>query len=421
MGDDTTNIEAPVQICSIDTLHSRGKEFYPSADWVIIDEIHCNEQRYAKLLEHYPRAKIVGLTATPANERGERLSIPEEIVEPVCNSDLIPKWLLPTRVYQICDVETKGIGTSNGEWNQEELGKRLEKGFSAIDLWKHWKPFSDRQTIVWVPRVAFARGLADQFVERGYSAEVLVASTDNSERDSMFSRFQSGTLRVIIGVQIPTIGLDLPIASCGIDLQPSRQLRNWWQKLGRTRRQHGDQQDAVLLDCGGNYWRHQIHPDEDPPWPTDGKTTAELLKERRERTETAGKEPWECPICKYSLAPWERLHDNKCPNCGHELARAKRRIIMGDGTMREVTAKSQRVKKQSEHVKVWLSCLYIAANTHKTVGFASWLFKKRTNKWPQSTDVASAMKGSMALPPPNSADWKLPVAMLYPQLRRKPR
>jgi superfamily II DNA helicase RecQ len=406
-----------LQICSLDTLQRRGWQDNPPADWVVVDEIHVNEQRYHKLLTYYPNAKVVGLTATPANEKGQRLAIAEEILEPVKNSDLIPKWLLPTRVFQICDIDTKGIGVSKGEWNQEELGKRLEKGFAAIDIWKHWEPFSDRQTIVWVPRVSFAHGLADQFRERGHTAEVLVSATTNVDRDDMFQAFRERRLSVIVGVQIPTIGLDLPVAECGIDLQPSRQLRSWWQKVGRLRRKHGDQIHCMLLDCGGNYWRHGIHPDEDPPWPlNNGDTTADLLKERKKGDPP---DPWECPACKYTLAKWERIHDDKCPNCGHELSKAKRRILMGDGRMKEVTARRQRSKKQSDYVKTWLSCLYIGLHKNKSAHFAAWLFNKRTGKWPEQTEVARAMQGGMKLPPPRSSDWKLPVATLYPQLRRR--
>ena len=66
----TINLDAPVQVASIQTLLARG--IYPEADLVVWDECHhCSEAaaEWCSLLTHYPRAFVVGLTATP--ERGD--------------------------------------------------------------------------------------------------------------------------------------------------------------------------------------------------------------------------------------------------------------------------------------------------------------------------------------------------------------
>ncbi|HSY21823.1 MAG TPA: DEAD/DEAH box helicase family protein, partial [Polyangiaceae bacterium] len=66
--DRPTNATAPVQVCSLATLHRRGER--PPADLVIVDECHrAMADSVRGVLESYPKARILGLTATP--ERGD--------------------------------------------------------------------------------------------------------------------------------------------------------------------------------------------------------------------------------------------------------------------------------------------------------------------------------------------------------------
>jgi DNA repair protein RadD len=58
-----------VQVGSVQTLTARlnrGTIAPPPADLLIFDEgHHCNAKTYLKLVEGYPQAKVLGLTATP--------------------------------------------------------------------------------------------------------------------------------------------------------------------------------------------------------------------------------------------------------------------------------------------------------------------------------------------------------------------
>lgn len=59
-----------VQVASVQTLWSRsyrGREDLPPANIVFVDEAHhCPAQTYRKILESYPDAQVIGLTATAA-------------------------------------------------------------------------------------------------------------------------------------------------------------------------------------------------------------------------------------------------------------------------------------------------------------------------------------------------------------------
>jgi len=66
-----------VQVGSVQTFHSRyirvGKDL-PHADIVFIDEAHHARARtYRKIVESYPNAKIIGMTATPCRRDGRGL------------------------------------------------------------------------------------------------------------------------------------------------------------------------------------------------------------------------------------------------------------------------------------------------------------------------------------------------------------
>src|ERR1700733_6908803 len=73
-----TDLSYPVQIASVQTLWARcmrtDKVSFPAADLVIIDEAHHIAARtWLSILDEYPNAQRVGLTATPCRSDGRGL------------------------------------------------------------------------------------------------------------------------------------------------------------------------------------------------------------------------------------------------------------------------------------------------------------------------------------------------------------
>jgi DNA repair protein RadD len=94
-----------VQVAAIQTLHRRAIHAetmpLPPADLLVIDEgHHCPAATYRKIIEAYPDAVLLGLTATPCRGDGRGLGgIFQVIIECPQVAELIEqKYLVRTRV-----------------------------------------------------------------------------------------------------------------------------------------------------------------------------------------------------------------------------------------------------------------------------------------------------------------------------------
>jgi superfamily II DNA or RNA helicase len=149
-GYEEPNPIAPIQVASLQTLWSRclrqgcyGKPL-PEAQLIVIDECHQEPRRYHKLLEHYPRAWVMGLTATPVGREGLRLDDFHAIVEGSLNSQLIHDgWLLPTVVYAPSEPDVTGVTIQRGDYSQKKLSRRVREVTLWGDIWKEYAKHED--------------------------------------------------------------------------------------------------------------------------------------------------------------------------------------------------------------------------------------------------------------------------------------
>ena len=385
------------QFASIHTLESR--HFYetytndltgvglPGADLVICDEAHSDTGRYRQLFSLYLEAKILGLTATPVGAQGRSLvpSPYDQLVEPIKNTELIRDgFLLPTTCYAPSEPHLQGVQIENGkEYNQNALGRAVQSCTVFADVFREWESHQDRATVCFVPGIAFGRDLVAQFNRRlggtndRPQAYLIEAKTKPHERQRAFAAVEEGSCRTLVSCDVLREGFDLPLLSCGIDLQPNSQLRSYWQKIGRIKRPFGGQSNAVWLDFAGNYWRFP-HPDEDPEWPSGQETTQEAIE--RSRTAKKDSQPIACHKCGYV-----RQRGSQCPNCGHVSGEAFRRIRMGDGRLELVPARQHKAHQITEAERMynkWKSRLFAALHTGHSYSQAAHLFKKETGEYP---------------------------------------
>jgi superfamily II DNA or RNA helicase len=399
MGDIERDDTAPIQVASIQTLRSRKYRDVPDADWVIIDEAHREAKAYRELIERFPGKKVLGFTATPIGTGGTKLDIFERIVEPSKNSELIASGSLLRVDPYIAPSEPDLKGMDLKKIGKDQLGKIVQECTVFGDVFAEWQPYSHMQTLAILPSVQFAHGFCQQCRDRGITAKAIDASTSSTERKRAFAEFDDQGVQMLVSVDVLREGFNAPNAQCLINLQPTHQFRVYWQGVGRVKRPHPGQTSAVVIDFAGNLWRHAYHPDEDPPWDevTTQKTIEDVVSTKAGRkcpkcgsmavyairginkvkcsdckhTWDREKMPWVCPSCKKGLAPYQRVRDGKCPNCGAEFSKPVRRLRSADGSIREVKAEEllerrrKKTSSDSDSQKRWKKWVFIAHGWNK--------------------------------------------------------
>jgi len=415
MGDYEPQGHQRIQLATIQSIQSRfltgDVSGLPPANLIIIDEAHKAIDAYKALLLHYPNARVVLLTATPVGPKGTTLvqaGYAEALFEGVLNSELIRgNYLLPTRVFAPSEPDIAGIRvTKSGEYPEAALGQRVQAVTTFANVFDEWAPFADRQTIVFAPSIDYANGLVhptfgDSFYARGIAAKVVSSRLKTKDRDAVIEEFRDGTLRVLVSVDMLREGFDCPAASCAIDLQPNKQLRTYWQKIGRVKRPFDQQEYAVYIDMAGNSWKFP-HPDDDPTWPTGDESTQDVLG--REFDTGKRTKIIRCPRCGEVYKPAPR-----CPSCKYEpQPRDVVRVIrMGNGKLKEIRAQDIRKKQKSEADRRrdgWKGCLFGALKSGSTMRQASYRFHSKFKQWPN---------GLPCTPRYGSAEWNMQVSQLY--------
>src|SRR5947207_1166637 len=122
----------PVQVASIPTLQARAicgsKIDLPEADFVIVDEAHHARARtWQGIIDRYPNATILGMTATPCRGDGRGLgNLFDVMVECPPIAELIAqKHLVPARVYAPSRPDLSGVHIRHGDYVEGELESRM--------------------------------------------------------------------------------------------------------------------------------------------------------------------------------------------------------------------------------------------------------------------------------------------------------
>jgi len=444
------NNSAPVQVATIQTLGRRGFPKGWEPDLLIIDECHQMSEAYRKLIrEDYPTAYALGLTATPVGPGGARIGHFDEVVEPILNSQVIEAGdLLRVHPYRApFEPDMGGINLKSA--SQNEIGERVEACTVYGDVFKEWEPYRHMQTMVVLPSRAVCHGFLRHCLKNGITAKIVDGTTLQDDRDETFAEFKDSDCQMLLGVDVVREGLDLPVAQCLIDLQPTHQFRVYWQKLGRVKRPHDGQESAVVIDLAGNLWRHLVHPDQDPPWSEiTNDQTIEEVNERKAgvrcpecgskdiysikghgykceecKHEWETKKPWVCPHCKQATAPWQKVIDGKCPNCGEKVgAKPVRNVRMSDGKMRTVPSdeiKRRKKGKANKQQAAWDKWKFIAKGWNakpdnkgekkKNLMWCGAMYKREMGHWPS---------GLKNCPERDHGDWERPPEKVYPWMNK---
>jgi hypothetical protein len=167
------DLSYPVQIASVQTLWARcmrsDKLSLPAADVLIVDEAHHVAARtWQRLLEQYPKAQLIGLTATPCRGDGRGLgNYFDRLIEGPQIPELIKqKHLVPTVYYAPATPDLKGVETRQVDYVIGQLADRMNRDDLVGDIVSNWHKFGQRRKslVFWVD-VAHSVHVKNEFVK----------------------------------------------------------------------------------------------------------------------------------------------------------------------------------------------------------------------------------------------------------------
>lgn len=315
--------DARVQVASIDTLRNRTA---PKADVIVIDEAHrTGANTYQTILSWYPKAKVLGITATPKREDGKALGDSFDVLVhgPKPSAMVKGGFILSPRVFTKIDrgsVDLRGVGRAKGDFIASQLSKRINTKQQRGDIVEHViKRAGKRATVVFACDVKHAKDLLKAFKRAGVNAGLLLGETDKTERERLLhpvtGDIVTGKVQVLVTVMVVSEGWDLPIVKCAVLARPTESLVLFLQQAGRILRPYKNV-TPIILDHYGNILRPGFgFPDQDRPWSLDGD----------EKSIGSGAAPVkECqnPECE-AVVPAGAA---ECPECGYSFERARKKL-----------------------------------------------------------------------------------------------
>ena len=375
-----------VQVASIPTLHRRAVRStvmdLPPANLVVVDETHHVRARsYRQILDAYPEAIILGLTATPCRGDGRGLgNVFEVIVECPPVAELIDVgYLVPTKVYAPTRPDLSGVKVERGDYVESQLAQRMDTGQLVGDIVTHWLRLAERRrTVVFASGVGHSVHLRDEFRRAGVVAEHIDSTTPAEERDAILAKLAAGTVEVVSNAMVLTEGWDCPEASCLVLARPTRHHGPYRQMVGRVLRPAPGKTDALVLDHAGAVLEHGF-VEEPVIWTLDQDKRAESPAQTS-RAQHRAPGLTTCPECSAV-----RLEGRPCPQCGWRPQPKPQPVAVADGELGQVDHQRQ-VRGQAATPGEMLACyrglLWMARERGYKQGWAAHKHKERYGCWP---------------------------------------
>lgn len=350
---DYTMDAAPhAQVASVQTLVKRLDKIHPP-DLIIIDECHhANAGTWRTIIEAFPKARLLGVTATPCRSDGTGLGVEaggffdDLILGPTVRELISMGFLVKPVVYAPKEkLDLSRVGKVAGDYNKKHIDAIVDKPSVIGDAVAHYARICRG-----VPAVAFCNSIlsaqhtADQFRAAGFRAYAVNGDDEDDYRDRVLAGLGNGSVDVVCSCDIISEGTDIPAIGCAILLRPTMSESLFLQQVGRALRPVPGKSHAVILDHVGNVLTHGM-PDDDREWSLDGvKKRARSAKDDEDAIKVS-----QCEEC-------FAIHNKApiCPSCGYVYpVQQVRQLQQVDGELKEITEQDrlairrQRIKEES--------------------------------------------------------------------------
>ena len=201
----TSSLLSSVKAMSIQWLMRHYDEIEEEPGMIVIDEAHhALAKTYKGMWERFPKAKFLGLTATPCRLNGKGFT---DLFDVLVQSWSVPEFISKGRLatYDFVSIKSDSVTQrlidslqkrgADGDYQNKEMDMLLNKKPSIERLYRSLEEFGkDRKGIVYAINIRHANAIAEFYREHGIAAVAIDSKTPASERRMLIERFKSSSL-----------------------------------------------------------------------------------------------------------------------------------------------------------------------------------------------------------------------------------
>ena len=260
----TSSLLSSVKAMSIQWLMRHYDEIEEEPGMIVIDEAHhALAKTYKEMWERFPKAKFLGLTATPCRLNGKGfIDLFDVLVQSWDVPEFISKGRLAT--YDFVSIKSDGVTQrlidslqkrgADGDYQNKEMDMLLNKKPSIERLYRSLEEFGkDRKGIVYAINISHAQKIAKLYQEHGVKAIAIDSKTPATERQQDIEAFKKGDIQVLVNVDIFSEGFDCPDVEFVQLARPTLSLAKYLQMVGRGLRVAKGKKNCVIIDNVGLY------------------------------------------------------------------------------------------------------------------------------------------------------------------------
>ena len=260
----TSSLLSSVKAMSIQWLMRHYDEIEREPGMIVIDEAHhALAKTYKEMWERFPKAKFLGLAATPCRLNGKGFT---DLFDVLVQSWAVPEFISKGRLatYDFVSIKSDGVTQrlidslqkrgADGDYQNKEMDRLLNKKPSIERLYRSLEEYGkDRKGIVYAINISHAQKITKLYQENGVKAIAIDSKTPATERQLDIEAFKKGDIQVLVNVDIFSEGFDCPDVEFVQLARPTLSLAKYLQMVGRGLRVAEGKKNCVIIDNVGLY------------------------------------------------------------------------------------------------------------------------------------------------------------------------
>jgi DNA repair protein RadD len=245
--------DGKIYVASLQTLVRRLLPFMPAL--IIHDEKHNGHtgKSHKSVMEKFPNAIYLSLTATPFDSKGWPLKGFDAIIEYETTQWFIANdYLVDCECYAPVMPDLSKVKTTGGDYNEKELDAIMNNDVMIGNIIEQTEEkIVGKKTLFFAVTIAHAKEVAIQYKNVGFKAKAYHSKLHDDVREEMIRDFEEGKIDILVSVSALVMGFDVPDVDCLIVARPTKSQSFYRQLIGRGMRPAPGKLFCLLIDCAG--------------------------------------------------------------------------------------------------------------------------------------------------------------------------